>query len=84
MWLNLILERKTQCGRPREYISGHNPQVSPTIDLVLDTLSAGQKTVKEIVDLHPSKSETAIKVCLSRLKRRGLITNKKGIWKRNE
>jgi len=80
-----IFLRYDELGRPREFVSGHNPQESPTIDLILNILDNGPKTIDELANYHPSKNKNAIKICLSRLKKRGLVINKeKGVWTRNE
>lgn len=82
---NMSLSKYDESGRPREYVSGHNLQDSPTINLVLNALIGGQKTVRELTNLHPTKSKRAIATTLSKLKKRGLVRNvKRGVWISNE
>ncbi len=67
-------------GRPREFVSGHNPMPSPTIDLIIDCLSTGTKTTREIVDIS-GKTKTSIKMALSHAHKKGLIVRvKNGLY----
>lgn len=65
-------------NRPRTYISGHNPQPSPTLDAIIGSLKAGPKPLRSIAPNLPLRS---IKVALSKLKKNGLVRNiRHGIW----
>lgn len=66
-------------GRPREYVSGHNPPNSPTMDLILSALSSGPKKTSELKALLDSSH--AVATCLSKLKKHKLIRNPShGLW----
>ena len=90
---NLIIECKCGCGtslpkydpsgRPREYISGHNPRFSPTMDLILSALEDGPKSLRFLVDLHDSPD--AVKVACSKLVKQGRIARlDRGIYGRSD
>lgn len=52
------------CGRPREYLSGHNPHRSPSQDAVMNILRGGPKRVRDIIrgtGLTKSAAAMAIK-----------------------
>lgn len=72
--------RFDESGRPREFVSGHNPQPAPTKLAVLATLASGKRHVREII-AELGTSRHSIAVCLSKLKRQGLIEQKgRGTW----
>lgn len=71
-------------GRPREYLSGHNPMPAPTVDAVLGALASGPLQRTEIV-ARTGLTTHAVAVALSRLKRRGLVANvSHGCWSKTE
>jgi len=67
-------------GRPRRYVSGHNPPLSsPTTDKILRLLSDSAMRRSDLA-LH-FDSEQALAVALSKLKKKGLVTNvRHGVW----
>ncbi len=68
-------------GRPRVYVSGHNDQPSPTMDLVADIVRRfGPIHRAEIVSLV-LLTRCAVTVALSKLKKNGTLTNPShGVW----
>lgn len=78
------LARFDATGRPREFISGHNPQRSPTLDAILSALSNGALAREEII-ARTGISKHAVATALSRLKRRGDVESVgHGYWKRSQ
>lgn len=68
-------------GRLRQYISGHNSQAQPTTDAILSVLTIPLRT-SEIAQ-RAKKMLQATKVCLSKMKRKGLVDNsERGIWRK--
>ena len=68
-------------GRPREYISGHNPVSSPTADLIIGALVDGEKSLEALAELHGNKK--AVKTACSKLVKRGVIVRtKRGMYGR--
>jgi len=66
-------------GRPRKFISGHNPPSSPTKDLIVSILSSGPKLTSQLIKLPQGKP--AIASAISKLHRKGLIRQvRHGIW----
>lgn len=63
-------------GRPRKYISGHNPPNSPTRSAILKALNNSQLSVSEIVE-ETRIGRRAINVCLIKLHKAGLIVRVK-------
>jgi hypothetical protein len=60
-------------GRPRLYVSGHNPQAAPAISEVREVIERlGPLTIAEIMDLT-GKPRYLVKGLVSRMTRRGLI-----------
>lgn len=59
-------------GRPRKYISGHNPQPAPTLTQVLSILEGGPMHRSEIIKLC-NKTRSSIGVAIHRLKKQGKI-----------
>lgn len=59
-------------GRPREYVSGHNPQAADTKTAFLTALTGGKKSVREIRHLT-GQSAHGVKVMASRLTKEGAI-----------
>lgn len=59
-------------GRPRRYISGHNPPNSPTADKLLALIASGATRTAEIIRLS-GLAKGAVKTCLSNLGRQGKI-----------
>ena len=70
-------------NRPRNYISGHNPHPSNTLDSVLEILQNGESSAIKISE-YTKKSLGSIKTALSKLHKQGKIFHvKHGIWKIN-
>lgn len=68
-----------RAGRSRRYISGHNPQSSPTRDLVVAALADGPKPISYLMSLHDNPR--AIKIACSKLLRAGVICRiERGIY----
>lgn len=63
--------RYDETGRPRSYVSGHNPMPAPTTDLILTALVDGPKDLKYLGELHGNLR--AVKVACSKLVGRGRI-----------
>lgn len=63
-----------RCGRPRIYVSGHNPMEAPTMRAVLAALGARPRSRRYITKLA-GRPKPATTVCLSKLKRAGLARN---------
>jgi len=59
-------------GRPRVYISGHNPGQAPARDAVMGALGSGPRTVAELVAATGS-SARAVRVLVSKLARQRVI-----------
>lgn len=87
---NPIVECKCGCGkrfrkydkynRPREYVSGHNPINSPTMDAILTILQNGPLSRTEIAECS-DKTIRQIATALSKMKKNGLIMQSgHGIW----
>lgn len=77
-------ERLTQFdayGRYRTYVSGHNPpRPATTQQTLLQLLVSGPKPVRELV-AQSALSDRAVKVCLSKLGKRGVICRiAHGVW----
>jgi hypothetical protein len=71
-------------GRPRHFLSGHNPRESPTLDAVIQVLSEATHPLsrKEISSVLPELSFQAIVVMLSKLRRSGKAEPAaRGRWK---
>jgi len=74
------LERFDSSGRPRRFISGHNPQPSPTKDAIIAVLKDGPKHKAEIAGAC-GKSLHTIGVALSKMKTRALVYPvERGVW----
>lgn len=67
-------------GRPRRFVSGHNPPLSPTVDAIVATLRASSARRSDLYLAIPA-TDRAIANCLSRLKRAGKVANENGIWR---
>lgn len=72
-----------QSGRPREYVSGHNPPASPTMDALVAELAQGFANTRMLA-LRTGRSRPAVSSCLSKLKQRGLVKLERGIWSLQE
>ncbi len=67
-------------GRPRNYVSGHNPQPSPTKDAILLALASGPKSRTELA--KSGIKIQAIATRLSKLRRKGIVENVRyGLWR---
>lgn len=74
-----VLRKYDESGRPREYLSGHNPQPAPVKTAVLDALRSGPGTTSELAD-RAGLSAEQIKHALQRLKRSQLAVRNGRIW----
>lgn len=66
------LNKYDETGRPRQFITGHNPSPAPTRDRLISILANGPMSLRDIT----TKSETtlsAIKTCLSKLHKQGIV-----------
>lgn len=67
-------------GRPRQFVTGHNRQASPTTDAILGCLAGGQQQRGAIV-AATGLSVHAVGVALSKLKRAGKVRQAgHGVW----
>ena len=72
--------RYDKCGRPRAYVSGHNPQGSPRADSILVALSKGEASRASLAGAL-GISIRVLAVALNRLKVQGRVTNvRHGVW----
>lgn len=70
-----------ESGRPRSYVSGHNPMPSPTADLIIEALKDGEKSIGFLSELHGN--DQSVKVACSKLVKRGAIVRvKRGVYGR--
>lgn len=65
-------ERYDAMGRPRQYVSGHNPALTPKRDAVIRELASGHRTVQDLARAT-GISQHAVRVMVSRLAREGSI-----------
>lgn len=72
-------ERYDESGRSRRFVSGHNPPRAVTMDRILAALREGPKTHTDLFKAMFTSPQAVI-VCLSKMKRRGLVA--KGADKR--
>lgn len=77
------LARYDELGRPREYVSGHNPMPSPTLDAVRAALKWGPQHRVEIA-ARIGRTVSAVAQALSKLKRRGEAKSIGGRWRAME
>lgn len=69
-------------GRPREYLSGHNPRVAPTVTAILAALEAGPKS-RQTLATELGLAPRTLAVALSKLKRQGKVQNvSHGCWRK--
>ena len=61
-------------GRPRQYISGHNPPQAPRQDALLQILASGSAYYKDMAK-DCGTTARAVSCALSRLKHKGLVHN---------
>ncbi len=79
---NRVVECACGCGakfdfydahsRPRQYVSGHNPQDSPTSNALISLLASGIESRAELIR-RSGFGRRAVATCLSRLKRQGRV-----------
>lgn len=70
-------------GRPRAYISGHNPSESPVKDAILSSLGSGALHVTEIA-MQTGLLLSAVKSSLSKMRKAGTVVRvKHGVWSVN-
>lgn len=69
------LQRFDESGRSRLFVSGHNPRPGgkPTMTSVLGFLAAKPTATRSDIAAATGKSVQAVAVCLSKLKRSGLV-----------
>jgi hypothetical protein len=74
-----------QCGRPRHYISGHNPPSRPAQDAVLATFDGNaERRIADIVHVSGVKYKVVI-WCLLKLREQGFVERVRwGVWRRME
>lgn len=74
--------RYDDCGRPRNYLPGHNPSAAPVTDAILRSLAGGSKH-RAAIAADVGGDPGAVAVALSRLKRAGVVVNcRRGVWRR--
>ena len=61
-----------ETGRPRMYVSGHNPFEAPTQQKIVSLIRSGVKTRARMIEAIDTTKQ-ALAVCLSKMKRKGLI-----------
>lgn len=69
-----VFKRYDSSGRPRAYVSGHNPQPAPTLTAILNVLrsSERQMRVRTIAD-EIATTPRAVSVGLQKLRQNGLV-----------
>lgn len=68
-------------GRPRAFMSGHNPHLSPTRDVIVDLLREHGAMARYELISKSGKSARAVAVALSRMKRSNLVYQQgHGVW----
>lgn len=68
-------------GRPRRYVSGHNPQDTPTRASIMCCLLSGPRSKREIVD-QCGTSVAAVSTALWKMKRAGIVRRvSHGVWR---
>lgn len=67
------LDKFDDSGRPRRFVSGHNPPASPAQDEVLDALSSGVMSVRSLA-LRIGKPRSVVGATVYKLLSRKLIT----------
>ncbi|MFA5379442.1 MAG: HNH endonuclease [Dehalococcoidia bacterium] len=73
-------EKYDSVGRPRQYVSGHNPMVAPSQKALLDLLMEGPLRTRDLISLS-GLTKTAAAMALSRLNEKGMIRRVKwGFW----
>ena len=74
------LRKFDEAGRPRSFVTGHNPMPSPTMSAITDSLRAGPLHRSELVHAIGASSQ-AIASCLSKMRRAGLVEPLgHGVW----
>lgn len=69
-------------GRPREYLSGHNPRFAPTVTAILAALEAGPKS-RQTLATELGLAPRTLAVALSKLKRQGKVQSvSHGCWRK--
>lgn len=67
-------------GRPRIYVSGHNPAKKTTTVEIIECLKNGPKQRKQLID-EIKKSTHSVAVALSKMKKQGLVVQiSHGVW----
>lgn len=68
------LDKFDSVGRPRMFLSGHNPMPAPTRDAIIAALKRGPAHRSALVEICGT-TRAAVACCLSKLKRSGLAVN---------
>lgn len=77
-------ERFDQAGRPRFFVSGHNPQPSQSRDELLSLLSRCGPLDREMIARGLNRSVQSVGVMLSKLKKAGKVRQeRRGVWRIN-
>lgn len=76
-----VFSRYDEAGRPRAFVSGHNPHISPTVDAIITVLREGEMH-REALAERVATTQRAVATCLSKLKSSGLVTSDgRGTWR---
>jgi hypothetical protein len=67
-------------GRPRRFVTGHNPTPAPTEEAIRAALVAGPRA-RSALFLDLPITNYAIACCLSKMKKKGLVANDRGAWR---
>lgn len=67
-------------GRPRTYISGHNPSIAPTQQTLLALLRRGPTPLQDLI-AQSGRSSQSVKTCLSKMRKLGWVQPvAHGVW----
>lgn len=78
------MDKYDELGRPRSFISGHNPIPSPTQDNIMQILANGRASLHEIREML-GKSKSSISMAMQHLKKKGLVVVVGwGVYKRKD
>ena len=70
-------------GRPRQYVSGHNPIASPNITMILDALATGPKTLQELAALYAGPVGIIKTTCSKLVQEERIVRLKRGLYGKN-
>lgn len=75
------LPKFDEYGRPRKFLSGHNPQASPTMSAITTSLTFGPLSRQQLSD-RTGISVLSIATALSKMKRTGHVEQiRHGVWR---